>query len=147
MVRLEEVAGKDPPSNETVQKMFLWFIETLDHKIKKIHRVRHLFYPGTLKGFMQFGYSKEQYKNELCGLQNRGRIYISITCSKRTAIRCLLHELSHFLFDLDDNAVEEKAALIIEKRFSKRFTREQKEKLWSYIPKKVTLENIDNEPN
>ena len=146
MVSLKDLAGKNSPTPEVVNRAFDLFVHALNNKISKIHRVRHLFYPGTLEQFKRFGYDQSQFEQELSGLQLHDRIYISGTCSKTTAIRALIHELSHFLFDMSDERKWERAVLKIEHRLFRKFSDAQKEILWSYVPRKCTLENVDKEP-
>ncbi len=145
-VSIFELIGKEPPAPEVVNRTFDLFLHALNNKIAQVHRVKNLYYPGTVKEWTLIGYSADRIKLPLWGLQMTDRIYINHNADKEGAIRILIHELLHFLFEFADHQKEEKAVTEIERRLWRRFSHAQIEILWQYVPRKVTLTIVDHEP-
>ncbi len=134
MVSARDLIGRKPPAPEAVREAFELFIEALNNKISCIQRVRVLYFPGPGE------------KQPLWGCIIRDRIYIWGNCAKKIATRTLIHELAHFVFELSGIDQDEEIANKIEENLWKAFSRAQKNRLWSYIPAEITLDNIENEP-
>lgn len=109
------------------------FMHALRRRIKKVHSVRHL-YSRDPKG-----------KTTLDGLMWKGTIYIASRLGRDGRTTTMIHELIHFVFKLSGMKLDEKKTCKAEERLFNAFSWEQKDALWHFLPKKVTLENIDHE--
>ncbi len=125
--------GKIPRS--VIRDAFYLFMETADNKIKQIKRVKNLRYTGPLKDFLSYGHTEQEFHREIFGMLDDAVISINAICKKSEAIKTLLHELAHFLYDTDDSIKSEWQANEIERILWRRFSRKQKEAFWALIPK------------
>lgn len=133
MLKLRDLTEPQHLPQETVDKAHALFLHALRERIRKIHLVRNLRYPGPGIGVPLFG------------LQWKKTIYLAGGCPKDLAVSTLIHELIHFVFKTSDRVRDEAKTLKAEFRLFEAFSEEQKEQLWHFIPKKVTLENVDDE--
>ena len=130
---MRDLTGAYPPTQEVVDKVHAMFMHALRERIKKIHLVRHLFYPGP--GVML----------KLDGLSWKKTIYISSRLGKDGRTTTLIHELIHFVFKLSDRKKDENKTLKAEARLFEKFSEAQRNAIWRFIPQKVTIENVNDE--
>ncbi len=133
MVKLEDLISKIPPSRKIIRETYLDLLNALEKRISKIHLVRNLYFPGP------------GVKPPLYGLQWDRFIYLDASSSKKILVQTLIHELIHFIFETTDSRREERKTRKAERVLCAAFSDEQKEALWRFIPKEITLENVDNE--
>lgn len=133
MIKIKSLIGPRAISKSLADNVHKIFLNALRERVKKIHLVRNLYFPGP------------GARLPLYGLQWKEYIYLAAGNSKQILISTLIHELIHFIFETSGGKRGEKKTLKAERRLFKIFSKEQKELLWQFIPKKYTLENIDSE--
>ncbi len=131
MITIWDLIAKEIP-DETILRAFDQMIFALNSKIKGIYWVKELRRPRD--GVPAWG---------LLGGTEISEIYVSVRCDKEEAIKTLIHELTHYLFDYLNDATSEKLVRQIERLLWRRFSEQQRELLWDYLVRAPTIEKYE----
>lgn len=134
MITIWDLIAREVP-DETILRAFDQMIFALNNKIKGIYWVKDLRRPPD--GKAAWGLFA------MNPLTDTSAIYISTRCDKAEAVKTLIHELAHFLFDYLNDATSEKLVRHIERLLWRRFSATQRETLWECLVRAPTIEKYE----
>lgn len=124
---LRSTSGEDIV--DFIFKKILWFLE---NKMRGIYRIKNLMDP-------------DKPKAKLDGLVLREKIYLEHCYPRPYLIKVLIHEVSHRVFDNPQKSVRKNEEIVLgwEELLWKMFSKEQKQALGKFVPKRSSKEVPD----